>query len=284
MLDTFKIYTELKESMEAIAAEKIASMVGLLYEELQQSVTKTEFNELKAVIKDLAYAQKASEGRLTGLENVVTELGEAQNRTEQRVKELTDAQKASEGRLTRLENVVTELSEAQKASEKRLSRLENVVTELGEAQKELTEAQNRTEKTVRQLAKQVGGLSDVAGGDLEYIAYIVLHDVLKREFGWKVGVLERVWQNWGREPEEVDIFGQATDPKEPDKTLWIVGEAKHNISLKEVKKFIKQLERAREHLSGEIFPVIFCYRARPEVQQMILDADIRLVFSYGKLL
>ncbi|MDM8561827.1 hypothetical protein QUF54_00555 [Candidatus Marithioploca araucensis] len=50
------------------------------------------------------------------------------------------------------------------------------------------------------------------------------------------------------------------------------------------KKFIKQLERAREHLSGEIFPVIFCYRARPEVQQMILDADIRIVFSYGKLL
>jgi len=235
MLDTFQIYTELKESMEEIAAEKIAAMVGLLYKELQQSVTKTEFNDLKAIVKELA---------------------QAQNRTEQRVKELTEAQKASEGRLTRLENVVTELGEAQK----------------------------RTEKTVRQLAKQVGGLSDVAGGDLEDIAYIVLHDVLKREFGWKVGILERMWKTWGREPEEVDIFGQATDLKEPDKIIWIVGEAKHNISLKEVKKFIKQLERARQHLSGEIFPVFFCYRVRPEVQQMILDADIRLVFSYGKLL
>ena len=221
MLDTFQIYTELKESMEEIAAEKIASVVGLLYKELQQSVTKTEFNELKAIVKDLADAQRASEKRLTRLENVVTELGEAQN---------------------------------------------------------------RTEKVLKQLAKQVGGLSDVVGGDLEDIAYIVLHDVLKREFGWKVGVLERVWQTWGREPEEVDIFGQATDLKAPDKIIWIVGEAKHNISLKEVKKFIKQLERARQYLSGEIFPVFFCYRARPEVQQMILDADIRLVFSYGKLL
>jgi hypothetical protein len=205
MLDTFKIYTELKDSMEAIAAEKIAG--GLL----------------------------------------------SQNSTDQQVKELTEAQKASEGRLTRLENIVMELGEAQK----------------------------RTEKTVRQLAKQV---SDVVGGDLEDIAYIVLHEVLKRELGWKVGVLERVWKTWDMEPEEVDIFGQAMDPKEPDKTIWIVGEAKHNISIKEVKKFIKQLERARQHLSGEIFPVFFCYRARPEVQQMILDADIRLVFSYGKLL
>jgi hypothetical protein len=148
----------------------------------------------------------------------------------------------------------------------------------------LGKAQEKTEKTVRQLAKQVGGLSDVVGGDLEDIAYIVLHDVLKRELGWQVGVLERVWQTWRPEPEEVDIFGQATDPKEPNKTIWIVGEAKHNISRKEVKKFIKQLKRARQHLSGEIFPVVFCYHARPEVQQMILDADIRLVFSYGKLL
>jgi predicted nuclease with TOPRIM domain len=248
MLDTFRIYTELKESMEAIAAEKIAGVIGLVYEELRQSVTKTEFNELKAVVQELALAQ---------------------NRTEQQVKELTQAQKASETRLTRLENVVTELGEAQKRTEQQV--------------KELAQAQEKTEKTVRQLAKQVGGLSDVMGGDLEDIAYIVLHDVLKRELGWQVGVLERVWQTWGTEPEEVNILGQATDPAEPNKTIWIVGEAKHNISIKEVKKFIKQLERARQNLSGEIFPVFFCYRARPEVQQMIHDADIRLVFSYGKL-
>ena len=123
------------------------------------------------------------------------------------------------------------------------------------------------------------------GGNLEDTAYLVLHEVLKREFGWEVGMLERVWQNWGREmEEEVDIFGQAMNPNEPDKTIWIVGEAKHNISLKEVKKFQKQVERAKQYLNGEIFSVIFCYRAHPKVQQIILDANIRLVFSYGKLL
>ncbi len=32
MLDTFIIYTELKESMEAIAAEKIAGVISSVYE------------------------------------------------------------------------------------------------------------------------------------------------------------------------------------------------------------------------------------------------------------
>jgi hypothetical protein len=43
----------------------------------------------------------------------------------------------------------------------------------------------------------------------------VLHDVLRREFGWQVGVLERSWQTWDGEPEEVNIFGQASDPARP---------------------------------------------------------------------
>ena len=81
MLDTFRIYTDLKESMEEIAAEKIAGVFGLVYEELRQSVTKTEFNELKGIVQELAQAQNRTEQQ-------VEELAQAQNRTEQRVEEL----------------------------------------------------------------------------------------------------------------------------------------------------------------------------------------------------
>jgi hypothetical protein len=139
-------------------------------------------------------------------------------------------------------------------------------------------------RAVDDLRKQIGGLSDTVGGDIEDIAYIVLHDVLKREFGWQVGVLQRSWQTWGRDSEEVNIFGKATDPARPDRTIWIVGEAKHNLTLKEIDRFREQVDRARQHLVGEIFPVCFCYRARPEVEQAILNAGIRLVFSYGRLI
>ena len=62
-----------------------------------------------------------------------------------------------------------------------------------------------------------------------------------------------------------------------------MGEAKYSLTTRVVDRFIAQLERARDHLEGEIFPVCFCYRARPEVQQKVKDAGIRLVFSYGKI-
>lgn len=182
-----------------------------------------------------------------------------------------------------LKQIVADLTEAQRHTTEEIRKLAEAQARTDAVVKELAEAQARTERVLQQLSRQVGGLSDTVGGDIEDIAYIVLHDVLKREFGWQVGVLERSWQTWGRKPEEVNVFGQASDPARPDRVIWIVGEAKRNLSAREVKRFIKQVARAREHLVGEVFPVCFCYQARPEVQQMIRDAGIRLVFSYGKL-
>jgi hypothetical protein len=147
----------------------------------------------------------------------------------------------------------------------------------------LAEAQARTERKVDQLARQVGGLSETIGGDLEDIAYIVLHKVLGRELGWKVGELKRVWQKWDGQLREVNIFGEAHDPQRPSQRIWIVGEAKHNLTMREVERFARTVEMARRNLEGEIFPVCFCYRARPEVQERIRELGFRLVFSYGEL-
>jgi hypothetical protein len=132
------------------------------------------------------------------------------------------------------------------------------------------------------LARQVGGLSETVGGDIEDIAYIVLHDVLGREFGWNVGVLQRTWQPWDGEAEEINVFGRATDPARPGQTIWIVGEAKHNLTLREVDQFARQVERARRHLAGEVYAVCFAYRARPEVRTRLQQRGIPLVFSYGR--
>lgn len=178
------------------------------------------------------------------------------------------------------------------------SDLKSVVKELAEAQKELAEAQKRTEIEIRELvvahkdlekahnrlAQQVGGLSDTIGGDTEDIAYSLVFRVLSDTFGWQISSLERVWHTWDNKPEEVNIFGKATDPTRPNVTIWIVGEAKHNLTKKELNKFIKQVERAQHNLTGEIFSLCFCYRARPEVQQAAQKAGIHLLFSYGKLL
>ena len=176
-----------------------------------------------------------------------------------------------------------DLAAVQSRMDESLQRLAEAQARTDESLHRLAEAQARTEVALQNLTRQVGGLSETVGGDIEDIAYIVLHDVLKREFGWQVGLLERTWMNLNGQLEEVNVFGSASDPARPDHRIWIFGEAKHNITLKEVERFIRQVERARMHLEGELFPVCFCYRARPEVQQRIRDAGLRLVFSYGKL-
>ena len=51
MLNTFKIYNQLKENMEPAAAEAIVESLASVFEELQNSVTKTEFNELRDIVK-----------------------------------------------------------------------------------------------------------------------------------------------------------------------------------------------------------------------------------------
>jgi len=102
MIDTLKIYEELREEVSDSAAKKIAYAIGRVYEELANVVTKQEFRELKGIVEDLAEAQK---------------------RTEQRVEELAQAQKNTELRLTRLEKAVEELAQAQKRTEEEVRKL-----------------------------------------------------------------------------------------------------------------------------------------------------------------
>jgi hypothetical protein len=149
---------------------------------------------------------------------------------------------------------------------------------------ELAVAQRQTEKALQSLARQVGGLSETVGGDIEDIAYSVLYALLQDEFGWQVGELQRSWQTWGAQPEEVDIFGQATDPAKPGAPIWVVGEAKHNLTLHGARRFVRRLARARQALTGDIFAVCFCYRARPEVQRFVTESGVYLAFSYRKLI
>ncbi len=116
MINTFKIYEELTATMGDEGARKLASILGALYEDLQNTVTKVEFNALHATVQELAEAQKRTEQR-------VGELAEAQQRTEQRVGELAEAQKRTEQRVDTLALRMEELAEAQRRTEKSLLRL-----------------------------------------------------------------------------------------------------------------------------------------------------------------
>ncbi|NOT56884.1 MAG: hypothetical protein HOP18_19980 [Deltaproteobacteria bacterium] len=298
LIDREALVSELQKVFDARTAQTLLGVLDTVAAQvLQAGVTREDFDELRRVVlrlseavEKLVEAQARSEARLSGVEE---RLGKVEERLS-----------GVEGRMDRVEAAIERLTQAQARSEERLSgveerlsgvegrmdRVEAAIERLTEAQarSERSAAEHREEtaklaKSIDQLRQQVGGLSETVGGDIEDIAYIVLHDVLRREFGWQVGPLERTWQHWDIETEEVDVFGQATDPAQPGRTIWIVGEAKHNLTVKEVERFNKQVERARRYLQGEVFAVCFCYRARPEVQERIRAAGLRLIFSYGKL-
>ena len=221
----------------------------VIYDAYHDLVRADDFNELKGIVKELAHAQQRTEQR-------VEDLAEAQQRTEQRVEELAEAQQRTEQR-------VEELAEAQQHTEQALQQLT---------------------RQVGGLARQVGGMSDRMGGDLEEVAAIMIHDVLERELGWQIDELDRAWQMWNGEEEEIDVFGQAHDPLRPDTTLWIVGEVKFNLTMRDVERFTFLLARAARHLEGEIVPVCFSYRVRPSVREATKMAGYHLVLSNGRMM
>ena len=241
-----------------------------------RGLTAEMYQAIVAIVDDRLREVRVTREGFERLEGAIARLAEAQARTEERVGRL-------DTRMDRVEAALERLAEAQARTEERVGGLEAALDRLAEAQARTEATLQRTEEAVQQqLARQVGGLSDTVGGDIEDIAYIVLYDVLEREFGWVVGVLERTWQQWNGSPEEINVFGRATDPAQPERTIWIVGEAKLNLTLREVERCARQTEPARQHLEGEVYAVCFAYRTRPEVRARLRELGIPLLFSYGR--
>lgn len=253
MINTLRIYDELKATMEPGAARKIAEIVTWIYEDLQNIVTKTEFNELKDVVKGLADAQARTEKR-------VEELAQAQVRTEKRIDELAQAQ-------VRTEKRVEELTKAQQ--------------DLVAAQIKLTEAQIRIEQQVGNLARQVGGLSERIGGSLEDLSYDVLPALLEKYCQIEAKELERKYLTLNGREIELNVFGTGID-KTSGRSLKIVGEVKTNITLKEVKHFVQVLNMVRKSLQEDIFPLVFGYRIGLDARELAKANNIRMFVTYGK--
>ena len=87
MINTLKIYHELSETMGEQSAKKLAEVIGAMYEDLLNTVTKKDFDGLKDIVKDLVDVQKRTEVK-------VEELAEAQKRTEVKVGELAGGAEA----------------------------------------------------------------------------------------------------------------------------------------------------------------------------------------------
>ena len=255
MLNTLRIYEELKETLEPTAAKKITEILGTIYEELRNTVTKEDFRELKGVILDLAEAQKRTEQKVEELaeaqkrtEQKVEELAEAQKRTEQKVEELAEAQKRTEQRLDSLALRVEELAEAQKKTEQRLDSLALRVEELAEAQKKTEIEVAKLAKGLQETRGELGGLSRSMSYAFENEAFRKLPDFLKEKFG--IEIKEKlIREDIGG--KEINIFGIA---RRNGAEVYVVGESKLRLDErkdKRVKEVFEELENKVKAVKAE---------------------------------
>lgn len=258
---------EIKKKLEKVFDERQATVLAEVFVDAYGELVKTsDFDELKAIVKELAEAQVRTEQRLE-------ELAEAQARTEQRLEELAEAQKESVTRITRLEGVVEELTEAQKRTEQRLE--------------ELAKAQTRTERALQKLAqehvetrRQLGGISMTVGYTLENEAFKALPELLQRDFGVIVRgrpKREYVTDSKGKSIE-VNIIAKAT---REGKEVVIVGESKSQLSKNDVDHFVRRKLNRLAGVYRELFPVLITHMTTaPDVGEYVKEKGIALYYSY----
>ena len=237
--DKREVYLSLSFLRKLDKAEPyVRELIISLAEEIQSKiiVSRTDFDDLKNIVKELGEAQKRTELR-------VEELAEAQKRTELRVEELAEAQKRTELRME-------ELAEAQKKIELRME--------------SLVKAQNKIEAEVRDVKKQLGGLTADVGYGIEDKIMPYIRDFGKKEFEADIRLVERknlVYPDG--KYDEINIYAEGLKKGKP---VFLIGECKAQPGKKDFDRFAKIAERVKKILSGDIYAFIVGYSFSPEIE------------------
>jgi DNA repair exonuclease SbcCD ATPase subunit len=216
----------------------------------------------------------------------VTELAEAQQRTEQRVAELAEAQRRTEERVTELaeaqqrtEQRVAELAEAQRRTEERLGILEQRVAELAEAQQRTDESLARLSQVVeigfRELHQAIGNLVNRFGFDLEEFVAALLPPYLEKHLGISRLELERRYFDLGNgQVEEVDLAGIGQRAGRP---VMVLVECRTTIRGSEAQKVVNKLQAIRATLKEEVEMVIVAMNIHPTAKAVGEAGGVRMV-------
>lgn len=289
MLDTLKLYRELKDHIPPEAAEKIVQTLGTVYEELRESITRKDFAELQAVVERLAKIQEQSEIHLVAIDRRLEELTNAQNITQENLAQLTQ-------RVDRLTERVDQLAEAQRHTDDNLAQLTQRVDRLTERVDQLAEAQLRTEQEVGRLSremksmnKRLGGLSMTVGYGLEDRILPYIRPFARDAFGMVVTVVDRRNLEYSdTEYDEINIYAEGEVDGE---RCYLIGECKAQPGKKDADRFASKLERAGKFLKGRIFPLLVGYVYTPSVERYIrstypnfkLMKSFEFALKYGNL-
>lgn len=180
----------------------------------------------------------------------------------------TSQQELAESQL-RTEKHVGELAEAQQQTEHTVANLATSVT--------------RLEYAVKDLAKQVGGLAETAGSNLEAYASERIPEVLAERFGFVMESCGSESIAVGEKSYEFDAVLRGTIDGRP---VIVLCEVKTNISESEVRGFLRIVDRVRPTVAkqvggAEVRPLFFGYRAAVVTQKLATGNGAWLVFPRG---
>jgi hypothetical protein len=218
--------------------------------------------DLLAEVLVESHAELVNRADFHKLTEVVYDLGEAQKRTEMRVEELADAQK-------RTEIHVDELARSQQEMRVTMQDMQGSLQEM--------------QRAVTDLAKQVGGLSNAVGANLEDFACDLVPELLEKYWRFvtvSAGPEELTTADGvGR---EFDVVVRGTIDGRP---VTVLCETKATVSTTEVSKFLRIVEKVREAYPGEeIRPLFFGYKANSAARGLITQSHAAMIFTRGVMI
>jgi len=234
----------------AIRDVLILMMEEFNHQSNQAPVTRTDFEELKGIVKDLAVAQNRTEQRLESLTLRVEELAQAQNRTEQRLESLTIR--------------VDELAEAQNRTEKGLESLTASVDELAQAQSRTGLIVQKLSENVVDIRKQMGGLAMAVGYGIEDRLMPHIPEFVDTAFGIRADIVDRrniVYPDGSYDEANIYVEGEKNGNR-----IYLIGECKAQPGKRDFDKFAGLLGRIRENREGDVSGMMIGYHYAPDVE------------------
>jgi len=283
MVQLDAIVRELATVMDKPAAEKLAQVLTSLYTDLHESMVLQRLTALERAVEQLTEAVQNLAASLQRLEEEFAryraESEERFRRIEQALSELAEAQKRTEETVARLGERMDELALNQRAMQSEMLEVRRAIRELAEAQRKTEGYLQIVARKQEAVAKQWGGLSFSLDYTLENEAYRHLPSLLERDYGLVVeGRLKRELFEDATGLLEVNIYGTA---RQNGEHVVVVGESKVQLSRKDVEQFVRRKLPRLQKLFGKVFPVIVTHMtSQLGVKEYATSQGVAIYYSY----
>jgi hypothetical protein len=152
-----------------------------------------------------------------------------------------------------------------------------------ESQQEMQVSLVEMQRAIANLAKQVGGLSNAVGANLEDFACELVPELLEKY--WRFVTVSAG-------PEEITTadslsreFDVVVRGTIDGRSVTVLCETKATVSTTEVVKFLRIVEKVREaHPGDDIRPLFFGYKANAAARTLITQSNAAMIFTRGVMI